>query len=138
MEKVDFMAFKAHQYCDNTDCSSYGLVDFGNLTTHSVVKGQVRCKTCKGKPFGVRRGTMFFGLRRSLDKIIMCLTYLASGTGMNAVCRNEGVDGQSLRSWIVLASVQVTAFTAYMQRDMALGEVQIDEFWSYIKKKTIT
>ncbi|MEY4926503.1 MAG: hypothetical protein RI894_939 [Bacteroidota bacterium] len=135
MEKADFFRFKSHQYCDNPACSSCHIVDGGNLTTHSIIQGQVRCTVCKGKPFSVRKGTMFFDLRTPMAKIVRCLTYLASGTGMNAVCRNEGVDGQSLRSWIVLASEQVTAFTTYMQQDMALGEVQIDEFWSYIKKK---
>lgn len=136
MEKSDFLKFKLSQYCDNTECVSYSLVGVGNLTTHSVVQGQVRCTHCKGKPFSVRRGTMFFDLRTPLSKIITCLSCLASGTGMNAVCRNNDVDGSSLRSWVVLASKHVSIFSAHMQRDMNLSEVQIDEFWSYIKKKT--
>jgi hypothetical protein len=136
MLKSDFEAFKIHQYCDNPLCGSFGLVNAGNLITHSIIQGQVRCKTCKGKAFSVRKGTMFFDCRTPISRIITCLTYLSSGTGMNAVCRNEKVGGKTLRAWIVLASSQVSAFTAYMQQDMKLGEVQIDEFWSYIKKKT--
>lgn len=138
MIKSEFVSFKAHQYCDNKECSSYGLVGAGNLTTHSIVQGQLRCKSCKGKPFSVRKGTMFFDLRTPLSRIVTCLMQLSSGCGVNAVCRNEEVEGSTLRSWIVLASVQVSAFTKYMQRDMQLSEVQIDEFWSYIKKKTTT
>ncbi len=138
MLKSDFDSFKAHQYCDNAGCSCYLLVGDGNLTTHSLVQGQLRCKSCKGKPFSVRKGTVFFDRRTPIARIVRCLMQLASGCGTNAVCRNEQVDGKTLRSWLVLASSQVSGFTAYMQRDMSLSEVQIDEFWSYIKKKTTT
>ena len=81
---------------------------------------------------------MFFGLRTPIDKIIRVLGLIASGLGQNAVCRAEGVTGDSVRDWIVLASEQVSAFTAYMQRDMRLEQVQIDEFWSFIRKKKRT
>jgi len=60
---------------------------------------------------------------------------MASGLGQNAVCREEDVTGDSVRSWIILASEQVSAFTGYMHRDMELEQVQIDEFWSFIRKK---
>ena len=78
---------------------------------------------------------MFFGLRTPMDKIIRVLQLLSSGMGQNAICRQEDVTGDSVRSWIILASEQVSSFTAYMQRDMALEQVQIDEFWSFIRKK---
>jgi len=40
------------------------------------------------------------------------LSLIASGMGQNAVCRQEDVTGDSVRDWIVLASKQVSAFTA--------------------------
>ena len=70
-----------------------------------------------------------------MDKIIRVLQLLSSGMGQNAVCCQEDVTGDSVRSWIILASEQVSSFTAYMQRDRALQQVQIDEFWSFIRKK---
>lgn len=78
---------------------------------------------------------MFYGLRTPVDKIVKVLRLLCSGMGQNAICRQEDVTGDSVRSWIILASEQVTAFTEYMQRDMHLEQVQIDEFWSFIRKK---
>lgn len=78
---------------------------------------------------------MFFGLRTPIDKIIQVLQLLCSGMGQNAICRQEDVTGDSIRSWIILASEQVNAFSEYMQRDMHLEQVQIDEFWSFIRKK---
>jgi hypothetical protein len=131
----EFELFRVNQYCDNTSCAKYGLVDSGNIKAHSFVTGQCFCNSCKSKPFSVRKGTMFYGLRTNMDKIIKVLTLLSSGMGQNAVCRIEDVTGDSVRSWIVLASNQVTAFTTYMQKNMQLEQVQIDEFWSFIRKK---
>jgi hypothetical protein len=68
----------------------------------------------------------------------MCLGLLASGMGVNAVVRETGTTADSLRSWTVLASEQVEAFSVYMQQNMSLSQVQIDEFWSFIRKKKKT
>lgn len=78
---------------------------------------------------------MLFGLRTPLDKIVRVLSLLASGMGQNAVCKQEDVTGDSVRAWVVKASEQVSAFTQFMQQGMGLEQVQIDEFWSFIRKK---
>jgi hypothetical protein len=135
LRREDFDALKLHQFCDNSVCAQQGIVGAGNIKTHSFKAGQVYCSHCKSKPFSIRKGTMFFGLRTPIDKIIEVLGLIASGMGQNAVCREKDVTGDSVRAWIILASEQVSAFTHYMQRDMHLDQVQIDEFWSFIRKK---
>jgi transposase-like protein len=137
MTDIDFALMRAMQYCDNSDCKSYQLVGADNLRIQSRKNDQLYCKTCNNK-FSVRRGTMFYCLHTPLVKIISCLSLLASGMGVNAVVRETGVTADSLRVWVRLASEQVESFSAYMQRDMHLGQVQIDEFWSYIRKKKKT
>ena len=137
MTKEDFKLFIVNQYCDNELCSCYQVVGGANLKIKSQKTGQLYCNKCKNN-FSVRKGTMFFGLRTPMDKIITTLSLLAGGMGSNAVVRETKVTGDSLRAWVVLASTQVDNFTAYMQRDMKLEQVQIDEFWSYILKKTDT
>ena len=134
----DFITFKSHQYCDNQECRHYGQIGGLNLQIKTRKNGQIYCNGCESPPFSVRRGTMFFGLRTPIDKIISVLGLLARGIGVNAVCREQDVTADSLRNWIVLASNQVTAFTLYMQQNMHLEQVQIDEFWSFIKKKKKT
>ena len=135
LTKEEFEVLQSHQYCDNQTCAKYGLVGQGNIKMHSFASGQGYCNCCKSKPFAIRKGTMFFGLRTPMDKIIRVLQLLSSGMGQNAICRQEDVTGDSVRSWIILASEQVSSFTAYMQREMHLEQVQIDEFWSFIRKK---
>jgi hypothetical protein len=131
----DFEIFKSHQFCDNETCTHYGQVGQGNLRTHSRKSGQIQCNRCNSKPFSVRKGTMFFDLRTPIDKVISVLGLLASGMGVNALCREQKVTADSLRAWVILAANHVDAFSAYMQQDMHLEQVQIDEFWSFIRKK---
>lgn len=135
MSEEDFDLFKSHQYCDNIDCPFYGKVGASNIFINTRKNGQVYCNACDSPPFSVRRGTMFFGLRTPMEKIVRVLGLLASGVGVNAVCREQDVTADSLRTWIVLAANQVDAFTNYMQQNMHLEQVQIDEFWSFIRKK---
>jgi hypothetical protein len=135
MSDSDFDLFKSHQYCDNPNCVRYGEVGGANLCIKTRKNDQIYCNMCDFPPFSVRRGTMFFGLRTPMVKIISVLGLLASGMGVNAVCRQEDVTADSLRKWIILAATQVDNFTAYMQQNMHLEQVQIDEFWSFIRKK---
>lgn len=134
MEKSDFELFRSSQYCDNPACSDHGLVGAGNIQTKSLLKGQGYCKRCK-TVFSIRKGTVFFGLRTNMDKIVRCLSLLASGMGVNAVGREQDVTTDSLRDWILLAAGHVNGLTAHMQQNMHLEQVQIDEFWSFIRKK---
>ncbi|MEY4927467.1 MAG: hypothetical protein RI894_1903 [Bacteroidota bacterium] len=123
----DFAFLRASQYCDNAGCMHYQLVGGNNLRIQSRKNAQLYCNGCNNK-FSVRRGTMFYCLHTPMERIIRCLGLLASGMGVNAVVREIGTTADSLRSWMALASEQVEAFGAYMQEDMSLSQVQIDEF----------
>jgi len=137
MTDAEFIKFREQQYCDNSSCSEYGKVGQGNIKTKNRKKAQLHCNKCK-QIFSARKGTMFFGLRTPIDKIVRVLGLLASGMGVNAVCRENDVTGDSLRAWIIVASKQVNEMSAYMEQDMHLEQIQIDEFWSFIRKKTKT
>ena len=69
------------------------------------------------------RGTGFNGRLKKLMNEVTRLYDLGDLAGARALALQ------------VLASEQVSAFTAYLQRDMKLEQVQIDEFWSFIRKK---
>lgn len=78
---------------------------------------------------------MFFGLKTPLNKIIAVLMLLARGMGVNNTCRQENVTADSVLAWIEKAAKHTNAFTEYMQQEMELDQIQIDEFWSFIRKK---
>ena len=78
---------------------------------------------------------MFFDLRTPIDKVIKVLQCLARGMGVNNTFRQENVTADSILEWIIKASKHSNEFTKYMQQEMHLDQVQIDEFWSFIRKK---
>jgi len=78
---------------------------------------------------------MFFGLKTPIDKVIKVLQSLVRGMGLRNTCRQEKVTADSVLDWIEKAAQHVNEFTQYMQQEMHLEQIQIDEFWSFIRKK---
>ena len=64
------------------------------------------------------------------------LRLLAEGRGLRAVCRTKGVTPDAVGAWLLKASKHVKEVTVYLEKDMHLTQGQIDEFWSYILKKS--
>jgi transposase-like protein len=134
LSKEDFNLLKTNQFCDNSACSCHNKVNAGNIGTNSRRKNQVYCKIC-GNMWVVTKGTMFFGLRTPIDKVIRVLLLLCRGMGVNNTCRQEGVTSETILDWTEKAAKHANEFTEYMQKEMHLEQVQIDEFWSFIRKK---
>ena len=134
LSKENFDLLKSSQYCDNPLCNCYNKVGVDNIGINSRQKGQVYCKYCKNR-WVLTKGTMFFDLRTPLDKVINTLLLLVRGMGVNNACRQSGVRSESLLNWIEKAAKHSNEFTQYMQQEMHIDQIQIDEFWSFIRKK---
>ena len=133
----EFELLKSHQYCDNVSCPQHNKTGLSNIKINSRSKGQVYCNIC-GNRWVVTKGTIFFGLKTPLDKVINTLLLLVRGMGLrNASCQAE-VTVDSILYWLVKAATFSNEFTIYMQQEMHLDQVQIDEFWSFIRKKNKT
>lgn len=137
LRKEDFDLLKSRQYCDNSDCSCFNKIDADNIRINSSSKGQVYCKICKNL-WVLTKGTMFFDLRPPITKVLDTLLLLVRGMGLNNTCRQAAVTADSVLDWIEKAAKHSNEFTDYMQQEMHLEQVQIDEFWSFIRKKRKT
>ena len=134
LSKTEFDLLKSSQYCDNESCECYNQPESDNIRINSRPKGQVYCNRC-GNRWVLTKGTMFFGLRTPIAKVVKVLLCLTRGMGVNNTCRQEQVTADSILVWIEKAAQHTNEFTAYMQQEMHLDQVQIDEFWSFIRKK---
>ena len=134
LSKSEFDTLKSIQYCDNESCECYNQPQLGNIRINSRPKGQVYCNRC-GNRWVLTKGTMFFDLRTPIDKVIKVLLCLSRGMGVNNTCRQEEVTADSVLVWIEKAAKHSNEFTTFMQKEMHLEQVQIDEFWSFIRKK---
>src|SRR5437588_9080707 len=85
-------------FCPNLECIARGQVGQGNIVSHGRTRPRYRCKTC-GKTFSAREGTMFAGLRKPTELIVIVVTLLAYGCPLQAIVHAYGLDERTVASW---------------------------------------
>ncbi len=61
---------------------------------------------------------------------------LAEGNGIRATARIKGVDKDTVSQWLDVASQHVEAVSRYLVVNLHFEEAQLDEFWSFVKKRS--
>jgi hypothetical protein len=132
--KIDFDKYKALQYCDNEDCKYHNQIGSGNICILSRPNNQVYCNGCRNR-WVLTKGTFFYDLRHDFSLILSVLKDLSEGKGQRAIQRTHGISLITQRAWIIKVAEHVSLISDYLEQDMHLERVQIDEFWSFILKK---
>src|SRR4030095_9778342 len=77
------------------------------------------------------------GLRYTTVRLVLeVLRLLSEGMGLRAVCRTKEVTPDAVGSWLLKAAKHGHEVTIYLERALHVTQCQIDEFWSYILKKS--
>ena len=88
----------SEQFCPNLDCCARGQRGAGNITIHDRQRQRYRCKRCR-KTFSARRGTLFDGLRKPTELIVIVVTLLCYGCPIQAIVHAFGLDERTVASW---------------------------------------
>jgi transposase-like protein/IS1 family transposase len=88
----------ASQFCPNEVCKARGKIGQGNIVIHSRSRPRYRCTTC-GKTFSAKEGTMFAGLRKPLELIVIVVTLLAYGCPVQAIVHAFDLDERTVARW---------------------------------------
>jgi len=128
-------------FCPNENCKEYGLRNHGNITVRGKygkdkTKDLLYCKTC-GKRFASTRGTAFFGLHISDEKIEQIIHHAAEGVGVRATARLLGLNKDTVNRVILRAGEHCELVLSSLLRSLKLGEAQLDELWAFVKKRNI-
>src|SRR5258708_12544782 len=83
----------SHQFCPNEACSARGQIGAGNITIHDRQRQRYRCKSCK-QTFSARRGTMFEGLRKPMEVVVIVVTLLSYGCPVQAILHAFAFDSR--------------------------------------------
>jgi transposase-like protein len=125
-------------FCPNPECEDYGEIGKDNIIHHcSYGKNNTdlwKCKSC-GKTFSENKGTPFFGLKTSKGEILQSIRCLVDGNGISATARIVKKKGDTILDWLRKMARHVEKVNVYLVRDLHLTDVQIDELWTFIKKK---
>ena len=86
------------QFCPNVACSARGKIGQGTITIHEKQRRRYRCKVCK-QTFSERRATMFFGLRKPIELVIIVVTLLSYGCPVQAIVQAFKLDERTVADW---------------------------------------
>jgi hypothetical protein len=70
-----------------------------------------------------------------MSEVLRTLVLLPEKGSIRGVARATGHDKNSICRWVELAGSHCKKVTDYYLNELHLNRVQVDEIWSYIKKR---
>jgi hypothetical protein len=130
----------SHLACPNPECADYGRRGAANLRLHGWSgRGKrircLRCATC-GADFSERANTPLFGLRTSEETLVALARHLAEGVGCRATARLTGVTLNTVLRFTQRFGRHAELFHDSKVRGIQPEQIQADEAWSFVGKKT--
>lgn len=122
-----------HPYppCPNTACSHPHVVRNGTLSGHQ----RYHCRAC-GVWFGETHGTPLYRLRTPIAEIAQALLIVMRRGSLRAAEEITGHKYETIGHWVRLAAQHAEALSAVLVQDLRLSTVEIDEFWSFVRRRT--
>jgi transposase-like protein len=114
-------------------CQSAHVVKNG----HKDGRQRLRCLDCK-RTFGPTFGTPLYGLHNSAEEVARCLLIVMRRGSLSAAEEITGHKYETLGVWLRRAGEHAEALTQALVSDLHLSEVEIDAFWSFVKKSVQT
>jgi transposase-like protein len=117
--------------CPNPDCPQPHVVRNGSH------RGRQRyhCRNCKTY-FGETEGTPMYNLKTPAAEVAQALLILMRRGSLRGAEEITGHKYETISVWLKRAATHAAAITQVLANDLHLSQVEIDEFWSFVQKKT--
>src|SRR5258706_14526237 len=117
--------------CPNPNCPGSHVVRNGSH------RGRARyhCRTCKTY-FGETQGTPMYGLKTPAAEGAQALLIVMRRGSLRAAEEITGHKYETISVWLKRAARHAAAITQVLASDLHLSQVEIEEFWSFVQKKT--
>lgn len=118
-------------HCPHPDCQKPHVVRNGSH------RGRPRyvCRGCQTY-FGETQGTPMYGLKTPAHEVAQALLIVMRRGSLRAAEEITGHKYETISVWLKRAAAYGEAITQILAQDLHLKEVEIDEFWSFVGKKT--
>src|SRR5690242_8166917 len=110
-------------------CQSAHVVKNG----HKDGKQRYRCMDCRAT-FGPTYGTPLYGLHTNAQEIARTLLVVMRRGSLSAAEEISGHKYETIGVWLRRAGEHAEALTQALVHDLHLSEVEVDAFWSLVKK----
>jgi IS1 family transposase/transposase-like protein len=124
-------------HCRNKGCKCCGRMgDQSRLRRYGSDRGEprFRCSEC-GRIYEARVGTAYEGVRVDLKTYELGAKLLAEGMSIRAVARVLEMDKDTICHWVVELGEHCAHVAAYHFRELHLTACQLDELWTFVRKK---
>jgi hypothetical protein len=81
---------------------------------------------------------VFFGLKTPQETVYRALACVAEGMGLRATARVLGVKPDDVLRWLRRAGQHPELVSADWMRNLHVEPVQLDELWTFVRKKEKT
>ncbi len=117
---------------DNPPCPHCGAA---HVVRNGSKGGRPRwvCRNCH-RSFGPTFGTPMYGLRTPVTEVARALRLMMRRASFNAAEEVIGHKYETIERWLRSAAQHALAITEALVRDLPLTAVEVDAFWSYVKK----
>jgi len=112
-------------HCPNPNCSQSRVVRNGSHRGRQ----RYQCRSCKTY-FGETQGTPMYGLKTSAAEVAQALLIVMRRGSLRAVEEITGHKYETISVWLKRAA----AITQVLASDLHLSQVEIDEFWSFVRE----
>ena len=124
-------------YCRSPKCPMYGQVaPRAQVKMHDWQRQgpRFRCARCGGVG-SATTGTAYAGIRTDLTTYLRGATALAEGLSIRATGRLLSVDKDTANHWLPVLGQHCQSVMNDFFRNLHLHECQLDELWTFIRKK---
>ena len=130
----------SNYFCPNPKCKDHGIRGKGNITT-STRYGKhntqlLRCKTCNQR-FSENRNTVFMYSNYSKETIQRIILAIAECNSIRGTARLLELDKDGVNRVVLKAGEHCKIILGNLIKDLCLNECQLDELWTFIKKRNL-
>ncbi len=125
------------QVCLNDKCPDYKKKNAGHITRKGFNnKGNqmYKCKTC-GMRFPESKGTVFYKRHLTDEQIILICKLLVEKNGIRAIERIMEIHRDTISSLIDDLANHAREVTNFLITNIGLSQIEVDEMWSFVKKR---
>lgn len=123
--------------CPNDKCKCFNKIGLRNIIRHGKQANgtqRYKCTEC-GRSFARTINTPFFHKHLKKEEIIRICKLLAEKTGFRAITRVTGHHLDTIRSIASAIAKHCKKFNDYFIQELKLTPIEVDEMWSFVKKK---
>jgi transposase-like protein len=123
--------------CPNKTCKTYNKLGLRNIIRFGSQPNRTqryKCTDCK-RTFARTINTPFFHKHLKKEEIIRICKLLSEKTSFRAIARITDHHLDTIRAIATAIALHCKKFNEYFIKELKLSSIEVDEMWSFVKKK---